>query len=98
MSATVRCAACGQQWNNGTAADRYNRFQNHQCNQLPQIDTAPSIPSGVMVIVALLAALMVFSWLAEWLARADWFTPIALFTVVCVAGVAVFKLTGRNPQ
>ena len=51
-----------------------------------------------MVTVALLAALIVFSWLAEWLARADWFTPIALFTVVCVAGVAVFKLTGRNPQ
>ena len=49
-------------------------------------------------MAALLIAFMVAAWIVEWLANSAWFTPVALFAIICVAGVAVFKLTEGNAQ
>lgn len=98
MSATVKCALCNQRFTAGTAAHRVAEFNRHQCNQLPPIDDTPSVPAGIMVMAALLTGFMVAAWIIEWLANAEWFTPVALFAIICIAGVAVFKLTERNAQ
>ena len=49
-------------------------------------------------MAALLTGFMVAAWIVEWLAGAAWFTPVALFAIICVAGAAVFKLTEGNAQ
>lgn len=95
MTAQVRCAACGQQWNTGTATDRFHRFNTHQCDQLPATDTATFTPKTVTIAAAMLVALMLTDWMVQWVAGFDWLTPVAMFIALCAASSAIWVFTER---
>jgi hypothetical protein len=98
MTAKVRCAICYQQFNSGSAAERAAQFNRHQCNTLPPVSEQQITPRAVTIAAVMLVALMFTNWLGLLIAGAGWFTPIAVFTVIIVAGVAVYKLTEKGPQ